>query len=292
MAEKAAVVNALQELSSAYGVLKKAQGHAQEAMSKYAAAINNTNDPSGLLAQFPDVLGAAAAAGGVAKAGSPDDVDGENKKRKRGPNKEKKAKDPNAPKRPPSAYIEYQNSVRDEFRRQYADLPYSEVLKKIGLVWQGMSESDKKPWQDITDEKKVAYTEKKADYDAEHGGQPPATPVATQEEKPYTGKKRGRKSNAEKAAIAAAEQAAKAGTTSGDIPVEDPKKEKKAKATTPAKKVAAPTAEESDDDEESDSDEEDSEEDSEEDESESEPEPEPEPVKAKKDKHKAKKSKH
>lgn len=63
--------------------------------------------------------------------------------KKRG-RKEKKEKDPNAPKRPPSAYIEYQNSVREDFRKQYSDLPYSEVLKKIGLVWQGMTEAEKK----------------------------------------------------------------------------------------------------------------------------------------------------
>ena len=69
---------------------------------------------------------------------------GDSKKRGRGAGKEKKIKDPLAPKRPPSAYIEYQNSVREDFRKQYSDLPYSEVLKKIGLVWQGMTEAEKK----------------------------------------------------------------------------------------------------------------------------------------------------
>ena len=69
---------------------------------------------------------------------------GDSKKRGRGAGKEKKTKDPLAPKRPPSAYIEYQNSVREDFRKQYSDLPYSEVLKKIGLVWQGMTEAEKK----------------------------------------------------------------------------------------------------------------------------------------------------
>ncbi|GAA5897376.1 hypothetical protein JCM6882_001871 [Rhodosporidiobolus microsporus] len=285
MAEKAAVINALNEVSSAFGVLKKAQGHAQDAIAKYAAAINNTNDPSPLLAQFPSIFGAVGDAIGV-KSGSPEVGEGETKKRKRGPNKEKKVKDPNAPKRPPSAYIEYQNSVREEFRKQYSDLPYSEVLKKIGLVWQGMSDDDKKPWHEITDAKKDVYNESKKAYEEAHGGAPPATPAATQEDGKPAPKKRGRKSNAEKALI----EAAKAGT-SGDIPVEDPKEKKKAKAT-PAKKVAAPAAEESSDDSDSGSDD-DSEDDSEDDsDEEEEEEPEPEPVKAKKDKHKSKKSKH
>lgn len=156
--------------------------------------------------------------------------------KKRGrPGKEKKEKDPNAPKRPPSAYIEYQNSVREDFRKQYSDLPYSEVLKKIGLVWQGMTDAEKKvcsfgrappgepeltrfrlqTWHDITEEKKTKYMADKTAYEGENGVATPAAPVAPKEPK-----KRGRKSNAEKAALAAAAAAA------ADIPVEDSKKKK------------------------------------------------------------------
>lgn len=76
-------------------------------------------------------------------AAGDDDDEAEGKKRVRGPNKEKKVKDPNAPKRPASAYLEYQNSVRDEYRQQFPDMAYSEVLKKIGATWQSMSDAEK-----------------------------------------------------------------------------------------------------------------------------------------------------
>jgi hypothetical protein len=169
------VVASLNELASAFGTLKSAHSKAQSAIKAYAAAIDDSEEPTALLAQFPALFsldGAAIKAVRCASSlpsshrrrrsrtsdtdfdfpfllsfhllvqGSPEaDVPA---KRKRGPNKEKKVKDPNAPKRPASAYIEYQNSVRDEFRKQYSELPYSEVLKKIGLVWQGMSDADKK----------------------------------------------------------------------------------------------------------------------------------------------------
>ncbi|BGP12546.1 hypothetical protein JCM10213v2_000463 [Rhodosporidiobolus nylandii] len=288
-ADVEAVVSALEELGNAFGALRKAHGTAQSAILEYAHEIDNSTDPTALLAQFPALIGGLeGVAGSTGKAGAADQEDGEPKKRKRGPNKEKKVKDPNAPKRPASAYIEYQNSVREEFRKQYSDLPYSEVLKKIGLVWQGMSDAEKKPWNEITDSKKAVYIRDKEAYEAENGGAVASTPATQEEKAPYTGKKRGRKSNAEKAAMAAAEGRA------GDIPVEDPKEKKKVKAASPKpKKTIAPAPAEESDSEESDSgsDEDSEEEEEDEESSESEPEAAP-PAKQKKDKHKSKKSKH
>ncbi|GAA6006599.1 hypothetical protein JCM10207_004989 [Rhodosporidiobolus poonsookiae] len=289
--KKQAVVDALEGLSDAFGNLSKAHRAAQVAINNYAVEIDNSADPLALLGQFPALFAGVEGAAGPAKKGKAaavvDDADGDDsKKRKRGPNKEKKVKDPNAPKRPPSAYIEYQNSVREEFRKQYPDLAYSEVLKKIGLVWQGMSDDDKKPWNAITEGKKAEYATNKQAYEAEHGGAPaPVTPSG--EAKEYTGKKRGRKTNAERDAIAKAAAEAAAGH-SGDIQVDEPKKEKKSKANPVTPKKAA--AQSSDDDEDDDTDDDDDDE-SDDEESDDEPEPTP-PKKEKKDKHKSKKSKH
>lgn len=58
--------------------------------------------------------------------------------------KEKKIKDPNAPKRPPSAYLEFQNSVRAKFRDEEPNLSYQDVLRKISAVWSGMPDDEKK----------------------------------------------------------------------------------------------------------------------------------------------------
>lgn len=54
------------------------------------------------------------------------------------PVKEKKVKDPNAPKRPASAYINFQNDVREEIRRIHPSLPYKEVLTLIAEKWKNL----------------------------------------------------------------------------------------------------------------------------------------------------------
>lgn len=69
------------------------------------------------------------------------------KKRKRAPageKKEKKVRDPNAPKRPPSAYLLFQNEVRKEMQARYPDKPYHEVLTRISERWSKMNDDDKK----------------------------------------------------------------------------------------------------------------------------------------------------
>jgi len=67
----------------------------------------------------------------------------ETKKRKRG-DKEKKIKDPNAPKRPPSAYLLYQNQIRHQMKEKYPELPYKEMLGKIADSWGQLGDKEKK----------------------------------------------------------------------------------------------------------------------------------------------------
>lgn len=66
------------------------------------------------------------------------------KKRKRAAPGEKKVKDPNAPKRPPSAYLLFQNEVRKEMQEKFPNSPYHDVLNKISERWKKMSEEEKK----------------------------------------------------------------------------------------------------------------------------------------------------
>jgi hypothetical protein len=68
-----------------------------------------------------------------------DDDEGDNKKKKRA----RKPKDPNAPKRPPSSYLMFQNEVRAELKSKYPELPNSELLQMISKRWSAMSEKDK-----------------------------------------------------------------------------------------------------------------------------------------------------
>lgn len=56
------------------------------------------------------------------------------KRRKR----EKKPKDPNAPKAPPSAYILFQNEIRDAVRKANPDIQYRELMGLISQQWNGL----------------------------------------------------------------------------------------------------------------------------------------------------------
>ena len=76
--------------------------------------------------------------------------EGETKKRKRGrpgadekEKKGKKAKDLFAPKRPPSAYILFQNEVRKAMQEKYPGLAYSEILGKVSEKWAGLAPEQK-----------------------------------------------------------------------------------------------------------------------------------------------------
>ncbi|GAA5896370.1 uncharacterized protein JCM6883_006882 [Sporobolomyces salmoneus] len=308
--KKQAVVTALRGLAVSFGELSKAHRTAQSAIHEYAVEIEHSDSPENIINNFPALFGnleglnvTSSSKGKAAKTLVHADEDGneeEGGKKKRA-TKEKKVKDPNAPKRPASAYIEYQNDVRDDFRERHSGLPYADVLKKIGESWASMTDAQKQPYQDIMERKKESYLSNKKEYDEQHGIVSKPSPAAASvsvgaDGKEYTGKKRGRKSNAERALIAAAaatdagrgetqtaapSSAAASSSKQADIPVNAPSKK---------------TVEESDDDS-SDSDD-DSSDSSEEESESSEEEPTPPPVvppkkekKSKGDKHKSKKSK-
>ena len=68
----------------------------------------------------------------------------QNGKKAKKEKKEKKIKDPLAPKRPPSAYLEFQNSVRTQYREAEPETSYQDILRKISSVWSDMPEGEKK----------------------------------------------------------------------------------------------------------------------------------------------------
>ncbi|GAA5875896.1 hypothetical protein JCM16303_004035 [Sporobolomyces ruberrimus] len=320
MADKRqAVVTALRGLAHSFGELSKAHRTAQSAIHEYSVEIEHSEQPATILNNFPALFGnleafdTTSTTGSKAKPASSskskatvatiaEEATEEDGKKKRGPAKEKKVKDPNAPKRPASAYIEYQNAVRDDFRERHNELPYSDVLKKIGESWASMTDEQKQPYNDIMERKKSTYLVSKKAYETEHGivaPTPAPAAAASGEPKEYTGKKRGRKSNAERALIAAA-AATEAGRGVSPSSAAAPASSSKQQADIPvdAPSTAKKAAEESDDDSEDSDDSEDDDSDDDDDSSEaSEPTPPPVVVPAKKDKkakgdkHKSKKSK-
>ncbi|KZT20660.1 hypothetical protein NEOLEDRAFT_1140496 [Neolentinus lepideus HHB14362 ss-1] len=77
----------------------------------------------------------------------------------------KKVKDPNAPKRPPSSYLLFQNEIRKMIQEQNPTMPNSELLKEISRRWKELSPTDKEVYERRTRDRKAEYNTAKAAYD-------------------------------------------------------------------------------------------------------------------------------
>jgi len=117
----------------------------------------------------------AFAAGPGRKRKLVDEEDGKKTRRKR---------DPTMPKRPPSAYLFYQNEVRGQVKAAYPDRPHHEILGYISQQWNGMTEEEKRPYDQKQKAAKATYDEQMAEWNIAHGIPPkvpkvvaPPTPV-------------------------------------------------------------------------------------------------------------------
>lgn len=100
----------------------------------------------------------------------------------------KKAKDPDAPKKPLTAYFRYQAEVRDKVTTELKeemgdDFKQAEVAKKIGAMWKKLSDAKKAKYKPSEKEMK-AYKAAKAKYDAKHGGGDDEDPKPKKAKKP------------------------------------------------------------------------------------------------------------
>ena len=55
----------------------------------------------------------------------------------------KRKKDPNAPKRPLSAYMYFCSNNRDQIKKNNPELKLTEVAMRLGQMWKDMSDDDK-----------------------------------------------------------------------------------------------------------------------------------------------------
>jgi len=78
--------------------------------------------------------------------------------------KAKKLKDPDAPKRPPSAYIFFQNEVREHVKANNPGVPYNEILQQISEQWKALGEEKQKAFKDRADSAMATFRDKNADY--------------------------------------------------------------------------------------------------------------------------------
>ncbi|KAG8953638.1 hypothetical protein FRC04_001842 [Tulasnella sp. 424] len=155
--------------------------HALGTATTSSNGASPSSDGSPTLGPVPSAIGAASAAPSKKRsrasegpgAASLVDDDGKKKRKKREP------RDPNAPKRPASAYILYQNEVRAKFREEHPELSYRELLPEIAKAWQNLDPVEKQRYQDIVDKGKAVYTVQKKAYDMAHGGSNAASPTTT-----------------------------------------------------------------------------------------------------------------
>lgn len=75
---------------------------------------------------------------GVKRKAVDHDEESDPKKRKRKP------RDPNAPKRPASSYILFQNDIRKELKEKHPNVPNNELLAMISKLWNDMPDQEKK----------------------------------------------------------------------------------------------------------------------------------------------------
>nr|XP_028594589.1 FACT complex subunit SSRP1 isoform X2 [Podarcis muralis] len=87
----------------------------------------------------------------------------ERKPRKK-PSEGKKGKDPNAPKRPLSAYMLWLNANRDKIRADSPGMSVTDVSKKAGELWKGMSKEKKEEWDRKAEDAKRDYEKAMKDY--------------------------------------------------------------------------------------------------------------------------------
>lgn len=89
--------------------------------------------------------------------------------------KVKRERDPNAPKRPASAYILFQNAVRQEMRAANPTADYKELARQIGDRWKSLDEEAKKPWSEAGKQAMSSWNIQNREYKSLH----PETTVQT-----------------------------------------------------------------------------------------------------------------
>ncbi|KAK4052308.1 Non-histone chromosomal protein 6 [Microbotryomycetes sp. JL221] len=74
-------------------------------------------------------------------------------------------KDPNAPKRPLSAYMHFSQQNREKIKSENPEASFGELGKLLGGKWKEMSDSEKKPYTDMADKDKARYEKEKEGYE-------------------------------------------------------------------------------------------------------------------------------
>jgi high mobility group protein B2 len=71
--------------------------------------------------------------------------------------KKGKKKDPNAPRRPPSAFFVFCSEHRPKIKSEHPGLSIGDTAKKLGEMWSEQSAKDKQPYEQKVDKLKEKY---------------------------------------------------------------------------------------------------------------------------------------
>ncbi|XP_036403454.1 high mobility group protein B3a [Megalops cyprinoides] len=80
------------------------------------------------------------------------------------PGKKGKKKDPDAPKRPPSGFFIFCSEQRPKIKAQNPSLGIGDVAKKLGEMWNNLSDSNKQPYLMKANKLKDKYKKDMRDY--------------------------------------------------------------------------------------------------------------------------------
>jgi len=142
------------EVVAAFSQLSVALNNAAKIVEHYTSALSKGGVSVKAAGEGP-VVGKKR---GRPSAG--DELEGGKRKRQM-----KKEKDPNAPKRPASAYLLYQNDKRAEFVEKHKGITYHEMLSKISESWSNLTAAEKQPYIAAQAKLKHDYEGRKSAYE-------------------------------------------------------------------------------------------------------------------------------
>ncbi|KAG0616730.1 hypothetical protein M758_5G137800 [Ceratodon purpureus] len=100
------------------------------------------------------------------------------------PKPAKKVKDPNAPKRPPTAFFIFLNEFRKTFKEENPDVKgVTAVGKAGGERWKSMSEAEKQPFMSKAVQKKSEYDKTLSAYKSKQDDEEDEEPEAEESDK-------------------------------------------------------------------------------------------------------------
>jgi len=109
-------------------------------------------------------------------------------------------KDPDAPKKNMSAYLHYQNAMRDTFRAQHPAMTFGQISQHTSQMYRALDPEEKQRWEEHAARDKARYEEEMAKYIPPPGYDKTGVMIASKEAGPRKYSKKEKDPNAPKRA--------------------------------------------------------------------------------------------